>query len=146
MKNKGFTLVELLVVIVILGIVTGISIPILRGLQEKNTTKKYEVYMSSLVSATKLYIDSYGDDLFGDNPVDCAIVTYINLDDKNLFKDIQLDEDVSCKSEKTYVKVKKVNDAYKYYPSIGCGTVGNDGTVSININMSKDPDPEETCL
>ena len=48
MKKNGFTLVELLVVIVILGIITGISIPVLRGLHERNTTKKYEVYMNSL--------------------------------------------------------------------------------------------------
>ncbi len=145
MKNKGFTLVELLVVIVILGIITGLSIPVLRGLHERNTTKKYEIYMSSLVSAAKLYMDSYGEDLFGDNPVDCAKIRYIDLDDKNLFRDIQI-EDVSCKSADTYVKVKKINGYYKYYPSIGCGKLGNDGKAVVNINMSKDSNPDELCL
>ena len=38
LKHKGFTLVELLVTIVILGIITGISIPIIRNIQAHNQT------------------------------------------------------------------------------------------------------------
>ena len=42
MKNtKGFTLVELLAVIVILGVITGMSWPVIRRLQEQNTLNKF---------------------------------------------------------------------------------------------------------
>jgi general secretion pathway protein G len=58
-NNKGFTLVELLVVIVILGIVTGLSIPLLRNVRENNEKKEYSTYMDTLEYSAKLYIDSY---------------------------------------------------------------------------------------
>ena len=58
-NNKGFTLVELLVVIVILGIITGLSIPLLRNVRENNQKKEYNTYMDTLKYSAKLYIDSY---------------------------------------------------------------------------------------
>ena len=50
MKNsKGFTLVELLVAIVILGIITGLSFPALRTIKEKSNKTKYETYQKALI-------------------------------------------------------------------------------------------------
>ena len=37
-NRKGFTLIELLVCITILGIITGMSIPVIRNLTVKNST------------------------------------------------------------------------------------------------------------
>ena len=59
MKNKGFTLVELLVAIVILGIITGLSIPLLRVISNNRTEKQYKTYMDSMIASAKLYNDSY---------------------------------------------------------------------------------------
>ena len=137
MKRNGFTLVELLVVIVILGIITGISIPILRGVQQKNAMRKYEVFMDTVVKSGKLYVDAYEQDLFGYGQSGCRIITFADMDERRLIKDIP-DEGISCNSEDTYVKVKKDAGGYHYYPSIGCGSVGADGKVIVDTKLSKD--------
>ena len=126
MRQKGFTLVELLAVIVILGIITGISIPLIRNVQESNTTRKFTTYQDSLKSSAKLYVDSYEEDLFGHEKSGCAVITYSQMEDKSLLKDISVDKE-SCNSDLTCVRVVKVAGKLSYYPVIGCGSMGADG-------------------
>ena len=133
MKNrKGFTLVELLVVIVILGIVTGLSIPLIRNIQTNNEKKEYTTYMETLKYSSKLYIDSYGEDLFGRHKSGCVTISYNDLYQKGLIKDIPIDN-VSCATDNTFVRVVKLDGKYGYSTSIGCGNVINN---NVNINTS----------
>ncbi len=132
--NNGFTLVELLVVIVILGIITGISIPLIRNLQQNNEMKKYTTYMDSIKYSAKLYVDSYSEDLFGHDKTGCAIIKYSQLEEKGLLKDISID-DVSCNSEDTYVKVVKIDNKVGYSTTVGCGKKKNDGTVQVETQL-----------
>ena len=62
-NNKGFTLVELLVTISILGIVSVMAMPIIRNIVEANNMKKFITYKDSVESSAKLYVDSYAEDL-----------------------------------------------------------------------------------
>ena len=133
-KNKGFTLVELLVVIVILGIITGLSIPLIRNLSGTMEKKKYTTYNETLLSGAKLYNDSYSEDLFGHNENGCAYVTYAQLKERNLLKDIEI-SDVSCDSDSTFVRILKIGDKYAYSPFLGCGKKKNGKANSIDTTL-----------
>lgn len=120
-QKKGFTLVELLATIVILGIITGISYPALTAYQRSNEKRKYEKYGESLINAAKLYVDAYEDDLFSinDETKDVTIF-YSQLEDKKLIKDINI-SNLTCNSEETYVEVHKENNKFTYTFHLGCG-------------------------
>lgn len=145
MKNrKGFTLVELLVTIVIMGVISGMSWPLIRRLQEQNQKAKYTTYGDALVSAAKIYVDSYEEDLFyydedlksnstlrnslktngklmNDNVTQCAMISFADLVNHHLVKDINMDE-MSCNSKFTFVIVKRKQNNYTYAYYLGCGS------------------------
>ena len=56
MKNKGFTLVELLAVIVILGLVLGIAIPKATKTLELKKEHLYELTINELIETAKKYM------------------------------------------------------------------------------------------
>ena len=105
MKNKGFTLVELLVSIVILGIITGLSIPLLRTVSNSRNEKQYKTYMNSLIASAKLYNDTYSEDLFGKNENGCAKVTFQTLKEaKDKIPEIKK---TRTKKENTQIRKKR---------------------------------------
>ena len=128
MNSKGFTLVELLVVIVVMGIITGMTIPLIRNAQLARTNKKYDTYLKNLTYSAKLYVNSYEEDLFGREENGCIVVSYSDLTRRRLLKDIDL-KDISCNSDKTLVMVEKSKGQYTYTSQLGCGEA-LDGNVS----------------
>ena len=98
----------------IIGIIVGLSIPLIRNIQEGNKLRKYEIYSDSLRQSAKLYINSYGDDLFGNSENGCVIITLEQLMDTRLAKDIKVD-DLSCNSSETKVQVLKKRQVYIYH-------------------------------
>ena len=130
-KEKGFTLVELLVAIAILGILTLLALPIISRVQQNNDNSKYKKYSDTLVSSAKLYIDSYSIDMFGYEENGCKDIPYESMLEKDLLKDLQV-KDVTCSNpetgeKNTYIRVKKTGDKYEFQESIRC--VDKDGTV-----------------
>lgn len=59
-RKNGFTLVELLVVIMIIGIVLGISIPAVVNLQKSQNARKFDYFLTIVKEATDLYVEQYG--------------------------------------------------------------------------------------
>lgn len=141
MNNKGFTLIELLVAMTILSIITAMAIPLMRNLTNTVTNRKYETYKDSLVYASKLYVDSYSEDLFDHRESGCAYIDIDSLIERNLAKDIEMDN-ISCKNTKTYVQVVKVGNEYTYTPYITCG-VKNDNSTNIDREFNY-PEGEHT--
>ena len=124
------------------------SIPVIRNIIEANTLKKYATYKDSVETSAKLYVDSQSEDLFGKNKSGCAYITYDQMKDKNLIKNIQ-ENNVSCDSDKTYVRVIKLNGKYTYATQIGCGnSSGNEKIASSKVNVlypKKGVPRNETC-
>ncbi|MDD6879452.1 MAG: type II secretion system protein [bacterium] len=57
MKNKGFTLTELIAVIVIIGLVLLITIPITKNIIEDNEERKLTFYVQTVEKALYTYAD-----------------------------------------------------------------------------------------
>ncbi len=144
MKNKGFTMIELVVAVAIMGIIMIIAIPSVNYIQQQNKNKKYEAYKKSLTSSSKLYVDGFSEDLFGSINHGCAIIKFEDLQDKDLIEDIQI-KDTTCSNKKikntdkddlTYVMVRKSKIGnYNYSTNITCRN--NSGSV-LYIDKSED--------
>ena len=129
-KNGGFTLVELVVAVAVLGVVTAIALPTIGILKKNNERKKYVSYERSVTSSVKLYTDTYEEDLFNknDNNAQCRSVTFSELKSRNLLKEYNLDG-VTCTTSvesediAAYI-VKEADGKYSYYPTIKCQKAG----------------------
>ena len=58
-KNKGFTLVELLIVIVILGILAAVTVFAVRGITDKGTTSACNADKKTLETAAEAYFANF---------------------------------------------------------------------------------------
>ena len=145
MKKKGFTLVELLVAIVILGIISGLSIPLLRVLSNSRNERQYKTYMDSMIASAKLYNDSYSEDLFGKNENGCARVSFQTLNEAKLLKDIKI-SNISCNSDYSKVRILKLDGQYYYTGVLGCGADKNKKLEDKNGEISyKYPSSDVSC-
>ena len=119
-NKKGFTLIELLAAIAILGIITIIALPQINKLIGENTKTKYKKYGEAIITASKLYTDSYTKDMFGNNVVGCMNIDLETLIGKGLIEDIKIDN-ATCNTKnnvtrkaRTFVEISKNKDNYKY--------------------------------
>ncbi len=130
MKNKnGFTLVELVVAIAILGVITLMAIPTIKSVQKTNSKTKYEAYDKSLTAAGKAYTDSYGEDLFGATNTGCAVIKYSDLKERDMIQNIQI-KNTSCEDSCIYVRKSKKGN-YNYQTFTNCNETINGTTKRV---------------
>ena len=129
MNNKGFTLVELLITITILGIVLAFSIAIVNNITVKNKSQTYQIYSDSLLQSSKVYNDSYAEDTFGNREYGCTKVPYSTLKQKDLIsnmtvKGAQCGYMVDTNKDSSGVIIRKVKDKYYYETFLYCKDEG----------------------
>ena len=117
--KRGFTLVEVIVVIAIIGIIFVISLPLIGDLKDSNKDKAYEAYRESFVAASKLYVDMNSEEMFGNYNEGCATITYKNLLDEGLIKPFD-DEKITCDTSSSLTYVEKKGGKFTYLTGIKC--------------------------
>ena len=67
MKNKGFTLVEMITVIALLAIIGMISIPVVEGVIKRSKDRVYETQLEEIKSGAKKYAVNKMNELFSES-------------------------------------------------------------------------------
>lgn len=80
MKKNGFTLVELMVVVAIIGILVAIAVPVYTSAIENSREKAFESNHSIIVSAINMYVSAHN----GKYPADLNALDNYLLNDKGL--------------------------------------------------------------
>ena len=98
-KNKGFTLIELIAVVVMMGLILLIVFPATSRLMRDNEEKEYQTYYDLVEKSIELYSRSRRDDIGGAGVSGCVDDTTIaELIKENYVKEFESDNDVVCKS------------------------------------------------
>ena len=116
MDEKGFTLVELLATIVIMGLLIAVISPSVVNLQKNNRTKRFELYGKTMIEAAKLYVEKEGDDITELGISDwegCVDIDYQDLVNNKLIKVFD-DTDYDCSESKVRLTKQINSSSYNY--------------------------------
>lgn len=105
MNNKGFTLVELIIVIALLATIALLSTPNIIRVIEKNKVDNYNETLDSIIEATELYVSNNRYELdFKDASGNNASCKPGDPDDKKIYSQITLQKLIDSKNISTLVK------------------------------------------
>lgn len=121
-NKKGFTLIETLMVIALIGIISLILVPNVIFLINKNKTESCENLKKNIISATKIYVNENKYDLkfTCDNPIEIPISTLIEVG--KLSSDIKdpTNEEVNLTNEEVEVKFNCNTKQFTYNFNYTC--------------------------
>ena len=93
-NKKGFTLIEIIAVIIIIGLLLLIVAPSMSRLINSGDDKKYEEYYSLVLSASELYAREREGDLGGIKGTGCIDITINDLIENEYLKEYNEDSTV----------------------------------------------------
>jgi len=120
MNKKGFALVELLAVIVVLGIILAVAIPNAVNIIEKIRVDAYKQNEKMMISAAQKYL--VNSNIVLNNSGDIAVIRLTDLQQQGLLDNIAdlRNNQSNCNG---YLIVKKNNvSEYSYLPYLKCGS------------------------
>ena len=114
MKKRGFTLAELLGVIVILGLVSLITVPAVTQSIKKYKQDLYDIQIENIITAAKTWASDHILEL-PDNEGDTYMITIADLQKDGYIKD-ELQNPVTKDPFKTtaQITIKRVGKGYEY--------------------------------
>lgn len=122
MTRKGFTLVELIVVVIIIGVLATLAIPQYNKAVEKSKAAKAKYVISLIIQAEGQYKDDYDDYIFGNlSVISTKLTKYIELD--RVVNDVDWSYEVSPDPPFCWVVARRKTGTY-YNQSF---TVRSDG-------------------
>lgn len=113
MKQKGFTLVELLAVIIILGAISLVVVPSIQRSLNKSNDQAYTAQVSNIESSAKNWAADHLD-LLPNNGGSTTVTIGELIDGNYLEKDIQNPKTKEAFPRDTRVIIKNTNESYTY--------------------------------
>lgn len=83
LKSNGFTLIELMVVILIVGVLAAAAVPLMRGKIDRSKWTEANATAGSIRTAVKVYFIETGDTVTG-NLSDAAVLQALNMQSADL--------------------------------------------------------------
>ena len=144
MNKKGFTLVELLAVIVVLAIILAIAVPTISKIIETSQTNAFKTNEKMVVKATKTYIGT-NESLLPTNIGETREVTLDTLKSSGYINSIIAPDDKVTECD-GYVIVTKINNGnYEYTPYLNCeNSIGSSTEDGLLLHYKFDDFQEST--
>ena len=132
-SNKGFTLVELLGVIIVIGIVSLIAIPSIAKYIDGGKLTTFIAYEKSMKTATDNAImecienNSYRCDIPDNN--ESGKVDLLYLIEEGFLDEIKVSDGETCDINRSFVNIKNINHKYEYDVCLYCSNYTSESNI-----------------